>query len=120
MQSISNDLKHTIFSYIPNTALVAFNGLIEALRDHCNVIKKKRLLEEKDHLSPEMIDDILSFMPRFDQIAVKDAKLRTFITQDNQRDEEMVAHIYDITYGTIEKKWIILLSSMIPLSEAQH
>lgn len=102
LQSINNDLKHTIFSYIPNTALVAFNGLIDALRNHCNIIKKKRLLEEKDHLSPELIDDILSFMPRFDQIAVKDAKLRTFITQDNQRDE-MVAHIYDITYGTIEK-----------------
>ena len=102
LQSINNDLKHTVFSYIPNTALVAFNGLIDALRQHGNAIKKKRLLEEKENLTPDLIEDILSYMPRFEQIAVKDAKLRTFITQDNQRDE-MVTHIYDITYGTIEK-----------------
>lgn len=103
LQSINNDLKHTVFSYIPNTALVAFNGLIDALRQHGNAIKKKRLLEEKENLTPDLIEDILSYMPRFEQIAVKDAKLRTFITQDNQRDE-MVTHIYDITYGTIEKE----------------
>ena len=102
LKSIDNDLKNTIFSYIPNTAQVAYNGLFDALRLYCNVYKKEQLLIHKDHLSPELVDDILSYMPRFDQIAVKDAKLRTFITQDNQRDE-LVTHIYDITYGTLNK-----------------
>ena len=102
LKSIDNDLINTVFSYIPNTALVAFNGLFDALRDHCNVIKKQKILKNKDCLTPELLDKILMIMPRFDQVAVKDAKLRTFITQDNQRDD-LVAHVYDITYGTVNK-----------------
>jgi amidophosphoribosyltransferase len=102
LKAINNDLINTVFSYIPNTALVAFNGMFDALRDHCNVIKKQKLLKNRDCLTPELVDKILAIMPRFDQIAVKDAKLRTFITEDNQRDD-LVAHVYDITYGTVNK-----------------
>ncbi|MDR1180765.1 MAG: amidophosphoribosyltransferase, partial [Bacteroidales bacterium] len=102
LKAIDNDLINTVFSYIPNTALVAFNGMFDALRDHCNVIKKEKILKNKDCLTPELVDKILAIMPRFDQIAVKDAKLRTFITEDNQRDD-LVAHVYDITYGTVNK-----------------
>ncbi|MDR1459651.1 MAG: amidophosphoribosyltransferase [Bacteroidales bacterium] len=102
LKSIDNDLINTVFSYIPNTALVAFNGMFDALRDHCNEIKKGKILKNRDCLTPELLDKILAIMPRFDQIAVKDAKLRTFITEDNQRDD-LVAHVYDITYGTVNK-----------------
>jgi len=102
LKSIDNDLINTIFSYIPNTALVAFNGMFDALRDHCNEIKKQKILKNKDCLTPELLDKILMIMPRFDQVAVKDVKLRTFITEDNQRDD-LVAHVYDITYGTVNK-----------------
>jgi amidophosphoribosyltransferase len=102
LKSIDNDLINTVFSYIPNTALVAFNGMFDALRDHCNEVKKQKILKNKECLTPELLDKILLIMPRFDQIAVKDAKLRTFITQDNQRDD-LVAHVYDITYGTVNR-----------------
>ena len=102
LKAIDNDLINTVFSYIPNTALVAFNGMFDALRDHCNEVKKQKVLKSKDCLTPELMDKILAIMPRFDQVAVKDAKLRTFITQDNQRDD-LVAHVYDITYGTVNR-----------------
>jgi amidophosphoribosyltransferase len=102
LKSIDNDLINTVFSYIPNTALVAFNGMFDALRDHCNEVKKQKILQNKDCLTPELLSKILLIMPRFDQVAVKDAKLRTFITQDNQRDD-LVAHVYDITYGTVNR-----------------
>lgn len=102
LKSIENDLINTVFSYIPNTALVAFNGMFDALRDHCNEVKKQKILQNKDCLTPELLSKILLIMPRFDQVAVKDAKLRTFITQDNQRDD-LVAHVYDITYGTVNR-----------------
>ena len=102
LKSIDNDLINTVFSYIPNTSLVAFNGMFDALRDHCNEIKKQKILKNQACLTPELVDKILMIMPRFDQVAVKDAKLRTFITEDNQRDD-LVAHVYDITYGTVNK-----------------
>jgi len=102
LKAIDNDLINTVFSYIPNTSLVAFNGMFDALRDHCNEIKKQKILKNQDCLTPELLDKILMIMPRFDQVAVKDVKLRTFITEDNQRDD-LVAHVYDITYGTVNK-----------------
>jgi len=102
LKAIDNDLINTVFSYIPNTSLVAFNGMFDALRDHCNEIKKQKILKSQDCLTPELLDKILKIMPRFDQIAVKDTKLRTFITEDNQRDD-LVAYVYDITYGTVNK-----------------
>ena len=102
LKAIDNDLINTVFSYIPNTALVAFNGLFDALRQHCNEIKKQKIAENKDFITPELLDKILAIAPRFDQIAVKDAKLRTFITQSNHLDD-LIAHVYDITYGTVNQ-----------------
>lgn len=102
LESVSYDFKNTVFSYIPNTAIVAFYGMFDELRHFCNDIKRDKILEAADRLTPESLDEILSLMPRIDQVAVKDAKLRTFITQDSQRDD-LVAHVYDITYGTVKK-----------------
>ncbi len=101
LKSINNDIKNTLFSYIPNTSQSAFYGLFDELRLYCNKIKKQEILKNLQILDEEKIDEILSFMPRIDMVAVKDAKLRTFITQDNQRDE-LVAHVYDITYGVVK------------------
>ncbi|MDD3280305.1 MAG: amidophosphoribosyltransferase [Bacteroidales bacterium] len=122
LHSINNDLKNTIFSYIPNTAQVAYNGLIDALKHHCNTYLKEQVLANKNNLSAEILDELLSYMPRFDQIAVKDAKLRTFITEDNQRDE-LVAHIYDITYGIVNKgidNLVILDDSIVRGTTLKH
>lgn len=100
LESIDNDLENTVFSYIPNTAVVAFRGLIDELNRHCNEVKKQRIIDFKGSFSDEELSKILNFSPRVEEIAVKDAKLRTFITEDKQRDE-LVGHVYDITYGSI-------------------
>lgn len=101
LKSINYDMKNTVFSFIPNTAAVAFYGMIEGLNKYCQVIKKEQILKSKDNLSPELLDEILSFNPRVETIAVKDAKLRTFITQDKSRDD-LVTHVYDVTYGVVK------------------
>lgn len=102
LEAVSYDFENTVFSYIPNTAIVAFYGMFDELRHFCNDIKRDKILESAERLTPESVDKILSLMPRIDQVAVKDVKLRTFITQDSQRDD-LVAHVYDITYGTVRK-----------------
>ncbi len=102
LEAVGNDLDHTVFSYIPNTAAVAYYGLIEELNTYCTRVHAKKLLAEKDTLTEERIAEILSYQPRIEKVAVKDAALRTFITNDVQRDD-LVAHVYDITYGTIQK-----------------
>ena len=102
LKSIHHDLDNTIFSYIPNTAIAAFKGMMEGLHDFCDEVKKDRLLQLEGRADAESIEKILSLRPRVDQIAVKDAKLRTFITQDTKRDE-MVAHVYDVTYGVVRR-----------------
>ncbi len=101
LKAVEYDFDNTVFSYIPNTAIVAFYGMFDELRRFCNVVKRDRILEVAGSLTPEKTDEILSLMPRIDQVAVKDIKLRTFITQDSQRDD-LVAHVYDITYGTVK------------------
>ena len=100
LKSIDFDLRDTVFSYIPNTASAAFRGMVQELNDHCLQVKKDRILAAGNELTKEMIDDIFEVRLRIDEIAVKDMKLRTFITQDNQRDD-LVAHIYDVTYGVV-------------------
>lgn len=100
LNAVDGDLENTVFSFIPNTAEVAFYGLIKGLHDHLDQRKKSLILEEGKNLSPERLEEILSLKPRMEKIAVKDAKLRTFITQDESRDD-MVAHVYDITYGAV-------------------
>lgn len=100
LKSINYDLDNTVFSYIPNTAAVAFKGLIEELNLFCNTIKADRIVELGKEATPEKISEILKFAPRVEDIAVKDVKLRTFISKDSGRDD-LVGHVYDITYGVV-------------------
>jgi len=102
LKAVDYDLKNTVFSYIPNTAEVAFGGLIDGLHHYANTIKKHKILQMGTNVADPELSDILSIMPRVHKIAIKDAKLRTFITNDNQRDD-MVAHVYDTTYGVVRK-----------------
>ncbi len=97
LKSVNYDLVHTVFSYIPNTAETAFYGMIQGIENHIQTIQKEKITTCKD---PANLDAILSIKPRIEKIAIKDVKLRTFITQDQDRDD-LVAHVYDITYGTI-------------------
>ncbi|MDD3742321.1 MAG: amidophosphoribosyltransferase [Lentimicrobiaceae bacterium] len=101
LKAVNHDLKHTVFSYIPNTAAVAFYGLVEQLGIVCDSIKKDLLLKEAPNLTPAGIDEIFKLKPRIEKLAVKDIKLRTFITQDTARDD-LVAHVYDVTYGVVK------------------
>jgi len=100
LKAVNYDLDHTVFSFIPNTAETAFYGMIKALEDHLNEQKIKALVSPKSPLSPEDIERIVRKRARIEKIAIKDAKLRTFITQDSARDE-MVTHVYDITHGAV-------------------
>jgi len=100
LQAVNHNLNNTVFSYIPNTAAVAFYGLVEALTDFCDSIKKDLLLKDAAGLSMKRIEEIFALKPRVEKVAVKDIKLRTFITQDNDRDD-LVAHVYDVTYGVV-------------------
>ena len=99
-QAIDEDLNHSVFSYIPNTAETAFLGMVKGLENFSSLKKAEQLIHEKDNLTTEKITRIINTRPRVEKIAIKDAKMRTFISQDNQRDD-LVAHIYDITYGCI-------------------
>ena len=100
LEAIDYDLENTVFSYIPNTAAVAFRGLAEELDQFCNTVKKDKIIQLGENLSKEELDKIFQIKPRIEKIAVKDIKLRTFITQDTQRDD-LVGHVYDVTYGII-------------------
>lgn len=100
LKSIDNDLDNTVFSYIPNTAETSFYGLIEAVSENLNEEKKQLILQKS--LTEEELTRILSIRPRIEKVAIKDVKLRTFITEDAGR-EDMVAHVYDITYGSVRK-----------------
>lgn len=102
LKSVDYDLKDTVFSYIPNTAEVAFGGLIEGLHHYANTIKRHKILQMGSNVRDPELSEILSIRPRVHKIAIKDAKLRTFITNDSQRDD-MVAHVYDSTYGVIRR-----------------
>ena len=102
LRSIDNDLKNTVFSYIPNTAETSFYGLIEAVSEHLNQKKKQQILQQGAALNETSLNEILSVRPRIEKVAIKDVKLRTFITEDAGR-EDMVAHVYDITYGSVRK-----------------
>lgn len=102
LESINYDIERTIFSYIPNTAEVAFYGLIKGLEEQMNIVKRNKLLELGPKPSQKEIDQILSLQPRVEKLAVKDAKLRTFITQDQSRND-LVSHVYDTTYGQVRR-----------------
>jgi amidophosphoribosyltransferase len=102
LDAINGDIKNTVISYIPNTASVAFQGLAKAFGDYVNEQRIKEILKNKDNISEEKLKEIFSTTVRREYIVVKDVKLRTFITQDNERDD-MVAHVYDVTYGQIKE-----------------
>ena len=97
---INHNIKNTVFSYIPNTAETSFFGMADYLEEFLNKQKTEAIIKNKK-LSEDKIIDILSERPRIEKIAVKDVKLRTFITEDNSRDD-LVEHVYDITYGVIK------------------
>lgn len=100
LKTINYDLDNTVFSFIPNTAESSFYGLIKGLEDHLNEEKYKAILALDKKPSPDELRDILMQRARIEKIAIKDAKARTFITQDDARDD-MVAQVYDITYGSV-------------------
>ncbi|MFA6944765.1 MAG: amidophosphoribosyltransferase [Pedobacter sp.] len=99
---VNYDLKNTVFSYIPNTAEVAFYGMVEGVHKYLRNYQKDILLKRKDKISDEELEEVLNMSARIEKIAIKDVKLRTFITQDADR-QDMVAHVYDTTYGLINK-----------------
>ena len=102
LKAVDNDLKNTVFSYIPNTAEVSFFGLVHEAQDYMNEIAEKKIIEQGNDISREKLKKLLSYRPRIEKVAIKDAKLRTFITDDSSRDE-LVKHVYDVTYGSIKK-----------------
>lgn len=102
LENISYDLKNTIFSYIPNTAEVAFFGLVKGMEEYLNKIKVERILSWNGDVTPDKLEEMINRKIRQEKIAIKDVKLRTFITEDASRNE-MVQHVYDITYGTVRK-----------------
>ena len=101
LEAINNDTKNTVFSYIPNTAETSFYGMIETAEDYLNKRKTEAILKGKRSLSASKVTEILSERLKIEKIAIKDVKLRTFITEDSSRDD-LVAHVYDITYGVIK------------------
>jgi amidophosphoribosyltransferase len=102
LKTIDYDLKNTIFSFIPNTAETAFYGLIKGAEDYLNEIKKERILSWNKDFDDAKLSEMINRKIRIEKIAIKDVKLRTFITEDSSRNE-MVQHVYDITYGTVKK-----------------
>jgi amidophosphoribosyltransferase len=100
LEDINYDLKNAIFSYIPNTAEVAFYGLVKGMEDYLNKIKVERILSWGNDFSEEKLTEMVTRKIRQEKIAIKDVKLRTFITNDDSRNE-MVQHVYDVTYGTV-------------------
>lgn len=102
LQEIDFDLDNTVFSYIPNTASAAFRGMVQELNIHSRDVKKERIRAAGNSLTAKELDDIFATQLRIEEIAVKDMKLRTFITQDNQRND-LVTHIYDVTYGVVQR-----------------
>tara|TARA_B100000767_G_scaffold190255_1_gene177558 strand:+ start:6 stop:1904 length:1899 start_codon:yes stop_codon:yes gene_type:complete len=101
LKSIDNDISNSVFSFIPNTAETSFYGMTEAAEDILNEQKTTKILSGGKSLSAQRVTEILSERPRFEKIAIKDAKLRTFIADDSSRDD-LVAHVYDVTYGVVK------------------
>lgn len=101
LEAIDADTDNTVFSYIPNTAETSFYGMVEAAQDFLNQRKNNHILENRHTLTAETLEELLKVKIRTEKIAIKDAKLRTFITEDSSRDD-LVAHVYDVTYGVIQ------------------
>ena len=102
LERLKGDLVNTVFSYIPNTAETSFYGLVQEVQDYMHKQAIREIVDNKDKITPKRLDQLLSNKPRIEKVAVKDAKLRTFIADDINRNE-LVAHVYDITYGSLKK-----------------
>src|SRR4026207_227932 len=102
LNAIDHDLKNTIFSFIPNTAETAFYGMLKGMEDFLNKVKIERILSWGRDYDPEKLKEMINRRIRIEKVAIKDVKMRTFITEDANRSE-MVQHVYDITYGTVRK-----------------
>jgi len=114
LEAINYDLENTIFSFIPNTAEVAFYGMMQGIEAKLDDIKKRRILELGGDLTPTELESIFRMKPRMEKIAVKDAKMRTFIADDNLRGN-MVSHVYDVTYGLVrnEQDTLVMIDDSI-------
>ncbi len=114
LKSIQHDTINTVFSFIPNTAETSFYGMVEAAQDELNKQKNDAILAEKENLTDKRLEEILSHRLRTEKIAIKDVKLRTFITEDSSRDD-LVAHVYDVTYGVVkpEDNLVIIDDSIV-------
>lgn len=114
LKAIDSDTDNTVFSYIPNTAETSFFGMVEAANDFLNQRKNNEILEKRNVLTEQTLQELLSVKIRTEKIAIKDAKLRTFITEDSSRDD-LVAHVYDVTYGVIkpEDNLVIIDDSIV-------
>ncbi|MEI7421176.1 MAG: amidophosphoribosyltransferase [Prolixibacteraceae bacterium] len=103
LKAINNDLQNTVFSFIPNTAETAFLGMMEGIRADLLNWKKEKIHALGDKMTEDQIAEIISVQPRMEKIAIKDVKMRTFIADDNSRDD-LVSHVYDVTYGVVENE----------------
>ncbi|GGA66825.1 amidophosphoribosyltransferase [Flavobacterium palustre] len=114
LDAIDQDTDNTVFSYIPNTAETSFYGLVEAAQDFLNQRKNNYILANRNTLTAETLQELLAVKIRTEKVAIKDAKLRTFITADDSRDD-LVAHVYDVTYGVIkpEDNLVIIDDSIV-------
>ncbi len=114
LKSIDHDTINTVFSFIPNTAETSFFGMVEAAQDELNKQKNEAILSERETLTDERLQEILSHKLRTEKVAIKDVKLRTFITEDSSRDD-LVAHVYDVTYGVVkpEDNLVIIDDSIV-------
>jgi amidophosphoribosyltransferase len=114
LETINHDIKNSVFSYIPNTAETSFFGMIETVEEYLNKKKTDVILNGQRSLSAKNVKALLSEHPRIEKIAIKDVKLRTFITEDSSRDD-LVAHVYDVTYGVIkpEDNLVIIDDSIV-------
>ena len=101
LDSIKGDIRNTVFSYIPNTAETSFFGMVREAQNHINREKEAQILAIGRNITSAELHEILEVRPRIEKVAIKDAKLRTFITQDSGRDD-LVAHVYDVTYGSVK------------------
>jgi len=101
LDSIKGDIRNTVFSYIPNTAETSFFGMVREAQNHMNREKEAQILAIGRNITSAELHEILEVRPRIEKVAIKDAKLRTFISQDSGRDD-LVAHVYDVTYGSVK------------------
>lgn len=101
LEEVDYDLRHTVFSFIPNTAEISFYGMIKGMEDYLNRVKRDKILKYEGKLEGEKLEQLLSIRPRMEKSLWKDVKMRTFISEDSSRDE-LVRHVYDITYKTVQ------------------